>query len=67
MTRENFDDRFMFEQLQTSLAQLEEKAGNQDAAIARWELARLASPKPGEIQKHIDELTKAEGRGSKAE
>jgi tetratricopeptide (TPR) repeat protein len=56
MTGENFDSRFIFEQLQTNLAQLEEKAGNQDAAIARWELARLASPKSDDIQKHIDEL-----------
>jgi tetratricopeptide (TPR) repeat protein len=54
--RENFDDRFMFEQLQTSLAQLEEKAGNRDAAIARWEQAKLASPNPDDIQKHIDDL-----------
>jgi hypothetical protein len=56
MTGENFDSRFIFEQLQTNLAQLEEKAGNLDAAIARWELARLASPKPDDIQKHNDEL-----------
>ena len=55
-TNENFDDRFIFEQLQTYLAQLEEKAGNPDAAIARWEQAKLASPKPEDIQKHIDEL-----------
>lgn len=52
----NFDSRFMFEQLQTSLAQLEEKAGNLDAAIARWEQAKLASPEPDNIQKHIDEI-----------
>ena len=56
LTNENFDSRFLFEQLQTNLAQLEEKAGNQDAAIARWELAKLASPTPDDIQKHIDEL-----------
>ena len=56
MTNENFDDRFIFEQLQTNLAQLEEKAGNLDTAIARWEQAQTASPKPEEIQKHIDEL-----------
>jgi hypothetical protein len=55
-TNANFDDRFIFEQLQTNLAQLEEKAGNQDAAIGRWEQARLASPKPDDVQKHIDEL-----------
>ena len=53
---ENFDDRFMFEQLQTNLAQLEEKAGNRDAALDHWGLAQLASPKPDEIQKHIDQL-----------
>jgi tetratricopeptide (TPR) repeat protein len=56
MTNENFDDRFMFEQLQTYLAQLEEKGGNLDAAIARWEQAKLASPNPQDLQKHIDEL-----------
>jgi len=56
MTNENFDDRFMFEQLQTSLAQLEEKSGNLDDAIARWQQAKLASPTPDDIQKHIDEL-----------
>jgi exonuclease VII small subunit len=46
----------MFEQLQTSLAQLEEKVGNLDMAIAHWEQAKLASPTPDEIQKHIDAL-----------
>jgi tetratricopeptide (TPR) repeat protein len=56
LTNENFDNRFMFEQLQTNLAQLEENAGNLDAAIARWEQAKLASPTPDDIQKHIDEL-----------
>jgi hypothetical protein len=56
MTNENFDSRFLFEQLQTSLAQLEEKAGNPDAAIMRWEQAKLASPDPGSVQRHIDEL-----------
>jgi tetratricopeptide (TPR) repeat protein len=55
-TNENFDDRFLFEQLQTNLAQLEENDGKLDAAIARWELAKPASPTPDEIQKHIDEL-----------
>ena len=53
---EHYDSRFIFEQLQANLAQLEEKAGNYDAAIARLKLDYLASPKPGEVQKHIDEL-----------
>jgi tetratricopeptide (TPR) repeat protein len=53
---EHYDSRFIFEQLQANLAQLEEKAGNYDAAIARWKLDKLASPKPEEVQKHIDEF-----------
>jgi tetratricopeptide (TPR) repeat protein len=56
MTNANFDSRFMFEQLQTHLAQLEEQAGNTGAAIARWEEAKKASPAPDSVQKHIDEL-----------
>jgi tetratricopeptide (TPR) repeat protein len=56
MTNDNFDDRFIFEQFQTNLAQLEEEAGSLNQAIARWEQARPASPKPEDIQKHIDEL-----------
>jgi tetratricopeptide (TPR) repeat protein len=55
-TVENFDSRFMFEQLQTSLAQLEEKSGNPAAAVMRWEQALLATPDPGSVQRHIDEL-----------
>lgn len=54
----NFDDRFIYEQLQTSLAQLEEKAGNLDAAIAHLQQAELASPKPEDLQAQIDELKK---------
>jgi tetratricopeptide (TPR) repeat protein len=56
LTNENFDSRFIFEQLQTSLAQLEEKAGNFDAAIAHWEQAKIVSPGPDTLQRHIDEL-----------
>jgi tetratricopeptide (TPR) repeat protein len=56
LSNENFDNRFIFEKLQTNLAQLEEQAGNLDAAIACWRQAKLASPKPDEIQKHIEEL-----------
>jgi hypothetical protein len=55
-TSENFDSRFMFEQLQTNLAQLEEKSGNPAAAVMRWEQALLATPDPGSVQRHIDEL-----------
>jgi hypothetical protein len=56
MTIENFDDRFMFEQLQTSLALLEEKSGNTAAAIARWQQAILAAPSTADMQQHIDDL-----------
>jgi tetratricopeptide (TPR) repeat protein len=58
----NFDDRFVFEQIQTSLALLEEKAGNTAAASARWQQAELASPTPDDIQKHIDQLQKSSSR-----
>ena len=52
----NFDDRFVFEQIQVHLAQLEGSLGNTDAAISCLEQAKLASPKPEEIQMQIDEL-----------
>jgi len=63
-TNENFDDRFLFEQIQTYLAQLEEEAGNLDAAIAHWEQAKLASPNPQDLQKHIDELKQKHTRSA---
>ncbi|HEY1717126.1 MAG TPA: hypothetical protein VGH42_02380 [Verrucomicrobiae bacterium] len=53
---EHYDSRFIFEELQANLAQLEEKAGNPDAAIMRWEQAKLASSDPASVQRHIDEL-----------
>jgi hypothetical protein len=56
MTNENFDNRFIFEKLESNLAHLEEKAGNLNTAIAHWEQDKLASPNPDDVQKHIDEL-----------
>ena len=56
LSNENFDNRFIYEQLETYLAQLEEKAGNNAAAIADLQQEELASPKPEEIQAQIDEL-----------
>jgi tetratricopeptide (TPR) repeat protein len=53
---ENFDNRFIFEKLESNLAELEEKAGNLSAAVARWEQAKLVSPNPAKVQRHIDEL-----------
>ncbi len=55
---QNFDDRFIFEQIQTHLAQLEGSLGNLQAAIDHLKQAQLASPSPDEIQKQIDELQK---------
>ncbi|MGA9451399.1 MAG: hypothetical protein WBW41_08660 [Verrucomicrobiia bacterium] len=52
----SFDNKFLLDQLQTHLAQLEEAAGHFNAAIAHWEQAKLVSPDPGGVQKHIDEL-----------
>ena len=56
LSNENFDNRFIYEQLETHLAQLEEKAANNAAAIADLQQAELASPKPEDIQSQIDEL-----------
>ena len=59
---ENFDDRFIFEQLQIHLAQLEGSLGNIKAAIAHLKQAQLASPDPEAIQLQIDELEKGKKR-----
>ena len=55
-TNENYDDRYLFRELHEYLAQLEEDAGNYNAAIAHLQQAQLASPKPEELQKQIDAL-----------
>ena len=51
-----FDDRYVFEQLQVHLAQLEGSVGNTGAAIEHLQQAELASPKASDLQKMIDEL-----------
>ncbi|MGO8764816.1 MAG: tetratricopeptide repeat protein [Limisphaerales bacterium] len=56
MTNDNFDDRFIYEQLQVHLANLEQAAGNYTAAINRWKLAQPASPAPAEADLHIKDL-----------
>lgn len=57
---ENFDDRFLFEQIQEHLAELEEKAGNYNAAIADLQEAQRASAKAADLQKQIDDLKQKE-------
>jgi tetratricopeptide (TPR) repeat protein len=54
----NFDDRFLFEQINEHLAAVEEKAGNDGVAIAHLQLAQQASPKPEDLQQQIDDLKK---------
>lgn len=56
MNNANFDDRFIYEQLQTHLAQLDANYGSLQAAVADLEKAKLASPAPADIQKMIDEI-----------
>ena len=51
-----FDDRYVFEELQVHLAQLEGSVGNTGAAIEHLQQAELASPKTPELQKMIEEL-----------
>jgi tetratricopeptide (TPR) repeat protein len=58
LSNENFDNRFIYEQIETHLGQLEENAGNDEAAIADWQQAILAAPDPEGIQVQIDELKK---------
>ncbi len=55
---ENFDDRFLYEELYESLADLEKDAGNYDTAIADFQHAQLGSPKPEDLQGQIDDLKK---------
>jgi len=56
----NYDDRYVYEQLEVHLAQLEGSVGNLPAAIAYLKQAQLASYEPQEIQKQIDELQRGE-------
>ena len=53
---QNFDDRFIYEQLYEHLAILEKQQTNFNSAIADLQMAKLASPKPEEIQIQIDDL-----------
>jgi tetratricopeptide (TPR) repeat protein len=55
-TDQNFDSRFIFEQIETSLGLLEEKAGNDNAAIADFQQAKMASATPQQLQLLIDAL-----------
>lgn len=55
---ENFDDRYLYEELQEHLAQLEQEDGNYSAAITHLQEAQQASTKPADLQKQIDDLKK---------
>lgn len=57
---ENFDDRYVYEELQEHLAQLEENAGNYSSAIAHLQEAQQASTKAADLQKQIDDLKQKE-------
>ncbi|HTR40917.1 MAG TPA: hypothetical protein VMH87_04825 [Pseudomonadales bacterium] len=59
-TDDNFDDRFLFEQIGEHLAELDTKAGHYSTAIADLQEAQLASPKPQDLQQQINELRKKE-------
>jgi tetratricopeptide (TPR) repeat protein len=59
-------DKFLFMQITSQLALLEEKVGNYQRALEYMEMWKSASPAPEEIQKRIDDLrrTATEQRGS---
>jgi tetratricopeptide (TPR) repeat protein len=61
-SNENFDDRFIYEQVQEYLADLEEQQTNYNAAIAHLKMAQLASPKPEDLQRQIDDLQRKESK-----
>jgi tetratricopeptide (TPR) repeat protein len=50
------DNQFIFGELQRHLAQLEETAGNLNAAIGHWEQDKAVSPQPDDVQRRINEL-----------
>jgi tetratricopeptide (TPR) repeat protein len=56
LSNDNFDDRFLYEQIQVHLANMEQAAGNYQAALKRWQLARPASPAPQDVDLHIKDL-----------
>jgi tetratricopeptide (TPR) repeat protein len=53
---QNFDNRFIFEQIETSLGLMEKNETNYDAAIAHLQQAQLASTTSGDIQQEIDAI-----------
>jgi tetratricopeptide (TPR) repeat protein len=55
-TDANFDNRFVFEQIETSLGLLEKNETNYDAAIAHLQQAKLASTTPDVLQQDIDAI-----------
>lgn len=55
---ESDTDKFIYEQILSYLAVLEEKSGNIQLAITYWEQAKTVATKPGPIQDRIDELRK---------
>ena len=56
-------DRFLFEQITSRLADLEERAGGFAKAIEYLERVKSASPQPARIQEHIDDLKRKLGKG----
>lgn len=52
------DDKLIFEALAVNLANLENEAGNYDAAIAWFHAAQKVSPAPDALQKRIGEIQK---------
>ncbi len=60
ISNENFDDRDLYDKLEENLAKLEADTGNYSAAIAHFQEAQLASTKPADLQKQINDLKQKE-------
>jgi len=56
MTNENFDNRFIFEKLQTTSRNSKKRPATTTRPFSAGGQAELASPDPADARKHIDEL-----------
>jgi tetratricopeptide (TPR) repeat protein len=57
-------DQFLFEELATYLARLEEDAGQLERAVSYLEMARKVSPNPAALQRQIDDLKRRQNSRS---
>ena len=57
-------DKFLVVEIVSHLATLEKKQGDYDAAMAHMQLWKKYSPRPGEVEKRIEELRQEMSAGN---